>query len=116
MSLPANYTINYYRGDTYTLYIRPKDQAGNNIALDGFLAMFTAADKRGAGGTSIDFEAIADTADDIIKCKITPSVGSLLSQSNTYYYDVQITHSVSGEVFTYLTGPLIVTDDISGAN
>ena len=114
MALPAVYNINYYRGDTYPLWLLPKDKAGNPLPLAGYDAKFTAATKRGELGEDDEsFDFVADVVGEKIKCEIPPAIGGLLSAANSYYYDVQIATPSGSEVFTYLTGTLTVTDDVS---
>ena len=120
MALPAQYNISYYRGDTYTLWILPRDQAGNAVDLTGYTAKFTAAIKRGpldeqeASFSPADFDATVDVVENKVKCEITPTVGATLDPTLTYYYDVQLSGG-AGLVYTYLTGTLSVTADVSDA-
>ena len=116
MATPATFNIAYYRGDTYELNVRPKDQDGNSIDLTagGFTAAFTIASSRGPSpDTSI--ACTADIIDEgtVIYCMIPPTQGALLSGSIVYVYDVEVSNGSA--VHTYLTGTVTVTEDVSNS-
>lgn len=113
MAFPGTYNFNYYRGDTFSFIIRPKDGSGNDFVLSGFDAEMTIADQRGPSGTQYAGEALVNTVDNIITCTIGPTVGRDLTTATTWVYDVQITDGTS--VYTLLNGNITVTDDITGA-
>lgn len=119
MAFPGTYNFSYYRGDTYQFIVRPKTESGASFQLDGFTAIFTIADRRGAGGTRYTsttpntLTAQVNTADDIVTCTIDAVTGRLLTPGTTWFYDVQV--SGSGLTYTLLTGTFSVTDDIAGA-
>lgn len=112
MALPATYDINYYRGDKFEFIINAKDNEGNDLDLSAYTALFTIASARGA---SPDFSVEADATIDgsRIICNISPTVGASLT-AGPYVYDVQVKQS-SSIVYTYLTGTLSVTLDVSEA-
>ena len=119
MAFPGTYNFNYYRGDTYSFVITPKDASGNTFALDSFTsALFTIADKRGTSatqryGSDSGITATINTVDDTVTCTISATGGRNLASGTTYVYDVEIT---SGSIkYTILTGTITPTDDITGA-
>jgi hypothetical protein len=113
MAFPGTYNFNYYRGDTFSFIIRPKDASGNVFQLNGYQAAFTIANKRGLGATQYTGQAVINTADDIVTCTIDPTTGRNLVAGQTWVYDVQINDSSS--TFTLLNGNITATDDITGA-
>lgn len=119
--LPASFDIQYYRGDTYTFYINVKDANGTPVDLEagGYTGAFTIANYRGP--EDLDIGALVAYNGSItidaaqIICTITPTLGAQLV-AGPYVYDIQV-EDVSGDnVFTYLTGNVYVTMDITGAN
>lgn len=112
MALPATFDINYYRGDTYEFIINAKDNEGNPLSLTGWTALFTIASSRGPSPTfSVAADATIDGSQ--IICTISPTVGASLT-SGPYVYDVQVKQSATN-VYTYLTGNISVTLDVSEA-
>lgn len=113
MAFPGTYNFNYYRGDTFSFIIRPKDNSGNAFPLAGYSASMKIADKRGSLGTQYTGTAIVNTVDNIVTCSITPTVGRSLTTDKTWVYDVQI--GDGSVIYTLLTGNIVVTDDVTGA-
>ena len=117
MAFPATYDFNYYRGDTYSFTIRPKQANNATYPLDNFTAKFVVSESRGAAGiaSAVICHTSLDTVSDTLTCKIRPADGIQLDPTKVYYYDVQITGSGSnlGDVYTLLTGKITVQDDIS---
>ena len=117
MAFPATYNINYYKGDTYSFEISPKDAAGAVFPLTGYTPSMMIASSR---GSSPDFYATASAEfDDVLNrtkiiCKISPLVGRTLTAGTQYVYDVQIQNGVS-LIFTLLTGTITVTEQVTGA-
>jgi hypothetical protein len=115
MAFPANYTINYYQGDTFQFVIRPKSSAGDvfPVTAEEYNAYFRIDIERGReDGSGIN--AQTSIGDNSITCTITPTVGNLLSPANTYFYDVSIESKVdSSIVYTLLTGTISITADIA---
>lgn len=116
MAFPATYNINYYKGDTYSFEISPKDAAGAVFPLTGYTASMMIASSR---GSSPDFYATASAEfDDVLNrtkiiCKISPLVGRTLTAGTQYVYDVQISKpGNSGDHYTLLTGTISVTEDV----
>lgn len=113
MAFPGTYNFNYYRGDTFSFIIRPKDASGNQFPLTGYEAEFTVADSRGAGADQYTGQAVVNTVDNIVTCTIDPTTGRSLVSGQTWVYDVEISDGSS--IFTLLNGNIVVTDDITGA-
>jgi hypothetical protein len=118
MAFPGTYNFNYYRGDTFSFIIRPRDASGDPFPLEGFEAEFVIADRRGGGTTANpviqrNATAVVNTVDGIVTCTISDSVGRSLDTTRTWVYDVQIDDGIS--VFTLLNGNITVTDDVTGA-
>lgn len=113
MAFPGTYNFNYYRGDTMSFIISPKDSAGSPWPLLNYTAAFTIANKRGTGATQYSGTATIDTVNNIVTCTISPVVGRSLVPGTSWVYDVQITYG--SIVYTLLTGTITSTDDITGA-
>lgn len=112
MALPATYDINYYRGDKYQFIINAKDQEGNDLDISAYTALFTIASSRGPT-PSFSTSATASISGSQITCTISPTIGATLT-AGPYVYDVQIKNG-SANVYTYLTGSISVTLDVSEA-
>jgi hypothetical protein len=122
MAFPGTYNFNYYRGDTFEFIVRPKDANGNSFLLAEYGALMTIATVRGPVGTTANprvtynASATVDGTNNIITCRIIPSVGRSLEAGRDYFYDVQITDTDDNtKIFTLLTGQITVTNDITGA-
>jgi hypothetical protein len=118
MAFPGTYNFNYYRGDTFSFIIRPKDASGNEYPLNDFDATMTIASRRGAGTlanpvTQYEATAVVNSIDNIVTCTINDDIGRDLTAGTTWVYDVEITDGSS--IFTLLNGSITVTDDITGA-
>jgi hypothetical protein len=113
MAFPGTYNFNYYRGDTFSFIIRPKDAGGVAFSLNNYNAEFTIANKRGLGATQYTGQAVINTVDNIVTCTIDPTTGRNLVAGQTWVYDVEITDDSS--TFTLLNGNITATDDITGA-
>lgn len=116
MAFPGTYNFNYYRGDTFSFIIRPKDANGDAFPIDSYTNFtFTIANKRGDNPTfrTTNATATPDYANDTITCTIPSTVGADLDQGTLYYYDVQMSYGTI--VTTLLTGTITPTDDITGA-
>lgn len=112
MAVPFYYDFTYYRGDSLTFYVFPIDKEGNPIDLDAYDAVFTIANARGPDPAfSITATAVIDNTR--IVCTIPPSVGAQL-EGTSYVYDIQVNSGVEN-VYTYLTGNINVTLDVSEA-
>lgn len=113
MALPATFDIYYYRGDTYTFYLNVKDSEGNLVDLEagGYDALLTIATSRGANPSS-SWVLTPTIASSQVTCTITPAVGLQLDEG-PYVYDVQV--SDGSNVYTYLTGNIYITLDVSEA-
>jgi len=114
MSFPGTYNFNYYRGDTFSFIVRPKDASGNAFDLTGYSAIFTIASSRGASpSSSYTGTATVNTVDDIVTCVIPAATGRSLDPDINWVYDVQVTNGTT--IYTLLTGSITSTDDITGA-
>lgn len=114
MSFPGTYNFNYYRGDTFSFIVRPKDASGAAFDLTSYSAIFTVASSRGASPTfSYTGTATVNTVDDIVTCTIPAATGRNLDPDISWVYDVQITNGST--IYTLLTGIITSTDDITGA-
>lgn len=114
MAFPGTYNFNYYRGDTFSFIVRPKDTNGDPFSLTGFTAIFTIANKRGTGSVQYVGTASVNTVDKIVTCTISASTGRNLVPTTSWVYDVQITDGTN--IYTLLTGTITTTDDITGAS
>jgi hypothetical protein len=117
MAFPGTYNFNYYRGDTFSFIIRPRDASGSPFPLEGFSADFTIADRRGPGTVENPIiqrigTAVIDPVAGIVTCTISSSVGRQLDTSS-WVYDVQVSNA--GSTFTLLNGNITVTEDVTGA-
>jgi hypothetical protein len=111
MAFPGTYNFNYYKGDTFSIIVRPKDAVGDQFDLTGYTTTFTIASGRGSSPTSFYAgTAVINTVDDIVTATITSSVGNNLLPTTTWVYDIQITNGTI--VYTLLTGNITVTDDV----
>lgn len=115
MAFPGTYNINYYKGDTLSFDIYPKDSSGNAFSMSGYVAEFTIATARGSSATQ--FTASAEIVADKITCLVTPTVGGELDASLQYVYDVQISNPDAEPpvIYTVLTGTITVKDQVTGA-
>ena len=118
MATPATFNIAYYRGDTYSFSIRPKDQDGNPVNLTSeWTAYFTIADERGPDYT-FTVPGTVDIEDgEVLNCSIPSDVGLTLDGDTVYVYDVEVRNTTPTPpvVQTYLTGTVTVTEDVSNA-
>jgi hypothetical protein len=129
MAFPGTYDFDYYRGDTFTFTITPKDSAGATFALDSYKsespardAIFTISPARGSSTGAINsttntgsLSAEVNTTTDIITCTIKPDARTVLVGGSTYYYDVEIYNGAALR-YTLLTGEITVTNDVTGAS
>jgi hypothetical protein len=126
MAFPANFNINYYRGDTYEFRIYPKDASGNQFPLTDYDPVsgvkFTMSTQRGESGIADQLQGYARISSDAtyIDCAILPLNGIAMDFSQSYVYDIQIfkpgipgvTYDV---VTTLLTGTITITEQVTGA-
>jgi hypothetical protein len=112
MAFPATYNFNYYRGDSFEFIIYPKNANGTTFNLTEYdTNLFTIATARGSSGEEVGFGTVVSGSSSLT-CKITPSVGDLLS-ANSYVYDVQIHDTSASTKYTLLTGTITVTQDVT---
>lgn len=119
MAFPATYNFSYYKGDTYSFLVYPKDASGAAFILTGYTAKFTIAESRGSGGVSSQIEAYSNipSGENYIECVIRPTDGAQLDSTKDYVYDVEIskTGDTYNSVYTVLTGNVTITDQVTGA-
>jgi hypothetical protein len=114
MAFPGTFNFNYYRGDTFSLIVKPKDANGDPFDLVGYTALYVIANARGASPTLYySGTAVVNTVDDIVTATISASTGENLLPTTSWVYDIQITDGTN--VFTLLTGTITVTDDVREA-
>ena len=114
MAFPGTYNFNYYRGDTFSLIVKPKDANGDPFDLVGYTASFVIANARGAS-PSLYYSgtAVINTVDDIVTATIPAGTGNNLLPTTSWVYDIQITDG--SNIYTLLTGTITVTDDVREA-
>ena len=115
MAFPGTYNINYYKGDTLSFDVYPKDSSGTAFDLSNYIAEFTIATARGSSATQ--FSATAEIVSDRISCLISPDVGGELDATKQYVYDIQISNSETtpATIYTVLTGTITIKDHVTGA-
>lgn len=115
--MPATYNLEYYRGDTLTFKINVKDASGAPLDVSAGSLAFTVATGRGSAppdpgdGFPATVVCSATAIGSQITCTISPANGSSMKAGVPYVYDVQWTNA--GEVHTYLTGNINVTEGVS---
>ena len=118
--MPATYNLEYYRGDTLTFYLNVKNADGAAIDLTGAVLAFTAATARGSNppipeegypATVVCSATLEVGQPHLIKCSILPETGNNFKAGVSYVYDVQVT--LGGNVNTYITGNINVTEGVS---
>lgn len=131
MAFPGTHNIQYYKGDTHTFRIYPKDTVGNPFSLSDYVydhdtnpatpdwdtATFAFAETRG-GNTATGYHkclAKISTNRQYVECVIRPEDATYLDPTKIYVYDVQVTKPGSEypEVLTLLTGTITVTDQVT---
>jgi hypothetical protein len=113
MAFPATYNFNYYRGDSYSFSITPKNANGVSFDLTGYSASFKIATGRGVSGVFvINGTVTVSPGSGTVDCSISPTIGNNLGLT-VYSYDVEITKG--NKVYTLVTGTINVTQDITGA-
>lgn len=121
MAFPANYSFDYYSGDSYEFFVYPK--ASNGAVFDDLAdydPKFVIATARGqadsivlpSSASAASTEILATVVDDHISCEILPAGGAKLVAS-TYLYDVEITNPTTGKKYTIVTGTISVTQDVA---
>jgi hypothetical protein len=115
--MPAPYNLEYYRGDTLSFVLVPKDETGAPLDLSTATARFIVATGRGSTPpvvpgypSTIECTASKIDANTKIQCIITPANGLNMVAGTPYVYDVMV--SVGGSVTTYLTGNINVTERV----
>lgn len=116
MAFPATHNINYYKGDTYEMLIKPKTSTGSPFIVTDVLysVSFKLAPQRGGPvGETILGEA-SIIADNSVFVSITPSVSALLDSTKAYAYDVRIASLTDLDVvYTLLNGSITIVEGVS---
>lgn len=119
MAFPANFNINYYKGDTYEFRIYPKDASGAVFNLETFTSVAFTINTVAGPTSDLPINGFAQIADDgtYIQCAILPGNGAMMDATKTYVYDVEVskTSSPYDLVFTLLKGTITITDQVTGA-
>lgn len=115
--MPANYNLEYYRGDTLTFVLVPKDSNGAPVDLGDAIPSFIIATGRGDSPpaipgypSTIQCDTSKLDADTKIQCMVTETNGLLMKAGTQYVYNVSIDNG--GSVTTYLTGNINVTERV----
>lgn len=116
MAFPATHNINYYKGDTYEMLIKPKNAAGSDFIVTDVLytvAFKLAPQRGGPSGETINGVA-SILAENSVLAKITPSVSAQLDSTKTYFYDVRITSVTDPNVvYTLLNGSITIVEGVT---
>lgn len=109
-SMPSNYDIEIYEGDTFKFRLTLTDANGAALNLGGYTAK--AQLKTNYADTSpIEFVCVI-TLPNIVDISLAASTTATLDVNESYIYDVQLT-SAGGEVRTYLTGDVTVRPEVT---
>jgi len=103
---PTTYNFSYYKGDSLTFYVYPKDSDGQPI--DVTAATFVIASDRTGSPAFLDNAEVTVDANGYLACTISQEFGELLDRNTTYVYDIQ------GDETTYVTGSITVVADVDG--
>jgi len=119
LAFPATYDFSYYKGDTYSFLVYPKDAERNPFVLTDYVAKFTIAESRGTDGVSSQIEAysVIPEGQNYIECVVRPADGAQLNPNTNYVYDIEISKTGDSfdSVYTVLTGIISITDQVTGA-
>lgn len=116
MAFPATYNFSYYRGDTFTFSIKPKDVNNVPLNLQGFRSqMKIVSSSNPANAVEITPSINASTG--TVTVEITPALRNDLTPG-TYNYDLEVSKLDSlGEtidvVYTLIAGRITVVADIT---
>lgn len=112
---PTNYNISYYRGDTFTISVFPKDSSGNPIPIGDKQAKFRLASQRGdnpqwSSNGAADIQEATPGGDLGIFCTMSSTIGNSVRQG--YVYDIGYQDQDGTNRVTVLTGTFIVVDKV----
>lgn len=121
MAFPGTYNFSYYRGDTLSFNVFPKDSSGAVFSLEEYVyeksPAFTISTARGDAGIPDQIKCFAEISDDFthIVCTIRPEDGEKMQAGVSYVYDIEISRPSSPYdiVHTLLTGNISVTDQVT---
>lgn len=116
MALPVYRNFTYYRGNTYTERLYPKNADGTPMALKDeddvdFLAYFYIDTDRDGNATTAGTISL-DSAASTVTYTITPAVGLTLIAGATYIYEITIKNQATGETYTLVTGNITVSGNV----
>lgn len=124
MAFPGTYNFSYYKGDTLSFNIFPKDSSGAIFNLENYLdyengksPAFTISTTRGNAGIPDQIKCFAKISDDFshIICTIRPEDGEKMTAGVSYVYDIEISKQSEPYdiVHTLVTGNISVTDQVT---
>jgi hypothetical protein len=119
MAFPANFNINYYKGDTFEFRIYPKDASGAVFNLETFTSVAFTMNLVAGTTSAVPIVGYSEISDDgtYIQCAILPGNGALMDATKAYVYDVEVSKTASPYdlVYTLLRGTITITDQVTGA-
>ena len=116
MAFPATHNINYYKGDTYEMLIKPRNSAGSPFVVTDTLysVAFKMAPQRGGPSAETVTGQATILAENSILARLTPSVSAQLDSTKTYFYDVRITSLTDPNVvYTLLNGSITIVEGVT---
>jgi len=115
MAFPATH-INYYKGDTYEMLVKPKNSAGSPFIVTDSLYSVTfklAPTRGGVSGETITGQA-SILSENSVLASITPSVSAQLDSTKTYFYDIRILSLTDPNVvYTLLNGSVAIVEGVT---
>lgn len=118
MTYPVSYNIDYYTGDTYQFFLRPKiynytTEQYDDVDLTQYNSLFVIATERGNPSAVVYSSSPQISASTYLLCAIPPSAGMYLTGAS-YVYDVEIKNKTDVyDVLTIVTGTISTLRDIS---
>jgi hypothetical protein len=112
--LPAFKSFKIYRGDTFAFQMTLKTGEATflNITNSTFISQVK---EKGKTTVSAIFEVTKeDLIGGVIKVTLSSTESAKLAPNKSYVYDVQMTNGTNDT--TILTGPILVTADVSSAS
>jgi hypothetical protein len=116
MAFPATHNINYYKGDTYEMLIKPRTSAGSEFIVTDTLysVTFKLAPQRGGPAGETVYGSSSILSENSVLAQITPSVAAQLDSTKTYFYDIRITSlSDPNIVYTLLNGSVSIVEGVT---
>jgi hypothetical protein len=116
MAFPATHNINYYKGDTYEMLIKPRTSAGSPFVVTDVLysVSFKLAPQRGGPSGETIFGEASILSENSVIARLTPSVAAQLDSTKTYFYDIRITSLTDPDVvYTLLNGSVAIVEGVT---